>query len=255
MESNIDNDSDPVPVSTPNKDDFSEQETNWTIFYMLVILVEVLSLVALVLVVILTKDHLGGYAWDGSGKMFNWHPVLMVLGLVILYGNAAISYRVFRNSPKFTIKLVHAGLQFLALIFVIIGLIAVFGFHNHNKIPNMYSLHSWIGMATVLMFCMQYVLGFLGFLYPKFSDSQRATYLGLHVFFGVAILAMAVVACVSGLTEKMLFSSKLFTYSNFPAAGNIANTLGLAITAIAVTVGYIVYNPSYKRQEQYENIQ
>lgn len=29
----------------------------------------------------------GGFAWDGSGKQFNWHPVLMVTGLVVLYGN------------------------------------------------------------------------------------------------------------------------------------------------------------------------
>lgn len=29
----------------------------------------------------------GGFAWDGSGKQFNWHPVLMVTGLVALYGN------------------------------------------------------------------------------------------------------------------------------------------------------------------------
>ena len=29
----------------------------------------------------------GGFAWDGTGKQFNWHPVFMVTGLVVLYGN------------------------------------------------------------------------------------------------------------------------------------------------------------------------
>lgn len=28
----------------------------------------------------------GGFAWDGSALQFNWHPVLMVSGLVVVYG-------------------------------------------------------------------------------------------------------------------------------------------------------------------------
>uniref|UniRef100_A0A494BAG8 ascorbate ferrireductase (transmembrane) n=1 Tax=Mus musculus TaxID=10090 RepID=A0A494BAG8_MOUSE len=28
----------------------------------------------------------GGFAWDGTVLMFNWHPVLMVAGMVVLYG-------------------------------------------------------------------------------------------------------------------------------------------------------------------------
>lgn len=28
----------------------------------------------------------GGFAWDGTVRMFNWHPVLMVSGMVVLYG-------------------------------------------------------------------------------------------------------------------------------------------------------------------------
>ena len=28
----------------------------------------------------------GGFAWDDSGLKFNWHPVLMVSGLVVVYG-------------------------------------------------------------------------------------------------------------------------------------------------------------------------
>lgn len=28
----------------------------------------------------------GGFAWDGSAKMFNWHPVFMVTGMLVLYG-------------------------------------------------------------------------------------------------------------------------------------------------------------------------
>jgi len=229
-------------------------EPNYNFFYMLVLIFEVLCMSTLIMLVYWGEVYFNGYAWDGSGLMFNWHPLLMVLGLIILYGNAAISYRLFRNSPKFTIKLVHAGLHAFALLFVIIGLVAVFGFHNHNNIPNMYSLHSWIGIGTVVLFCGQYLAGFTAFLFPKFGDDFRATALKYHQFMGRAILYLAVVACVSGLTEKMLFS-KQFPYSKFPGAGNLANAIGVMIALIAILVTYIVYEPNFKREEQYEKLQ
>lgn len=28
----------------------------------------------------------GGFAWDGTHQQFNWHPPLMVAGLVVFYG-------------------------------------------------------------------------------------------------------------------------------------------------------------------------
>lgn len=45
-----------------------------------------LGLLCLLFVVFWTSHWHGGFAWDGSGLQFNWHPVLMVTGLVVLYG-------------------------------------------------------------------------------------------------------------------------------------------------------------------------
>lgn len=36
-----------------------------------------------------------------------------------------------------------------------LGFVAVFNFHKAAKIPDMYSLHSWVGMATLVMFFLQ----------------------------------------------------------------------------------------------------
>lgn len=43
----------------------------------------------------------------------------------------------------------------LALLLSAVGLGAVFGFHNAENIPHVYSLHSWIGIAAVALFAFQ----------------------------------------------------------------------------------------------------
>lgn len=61
---------------------------------------------------------------------------------------------------KLLMKIIHAGLNTVALILAIIALVAVFDFHNAKEIPNMYSLHSWIGLAAVIL-CSQQVNHFV----------------------------------------------------------------------------------------------
>lgn len=52
-------------------------------------------------------------------------------------------------------KFIHAGLNLLAFALVVVSMVAVFDFHNTAKIPNMYSLHSWLGLAAVILYCLQ----------------------------------------------------------------------------------------------------
>ena len=68
-----------------------------------------------------------------------------------------LAYRIFRHERKKKLKLVHAGIMLGAFLFTVIALKAVFDSHNlaEDPIPNLYSLHSWIGIITVVLFTMQ----------------------------------------------------------------------------------------------------
>lgn len=66
-------------------------------------------------------------------------------------------YRTQRNARKRRLKLIHGGIMLSVIVLVVIALVAVFDSHNLVKepIPNMYSLHSWIGLTSVILFCCQ----------------------------------------------------------------------------------------------------
>lgn len=64
-------------------------------------------------------------------------------------------YRTQRNVRKRRLKLIHGGIMLFVLIMTIIGLVAVFSFHNKMNIPNLYSLHSWVGLSAVILFAGQ----------------------------------------------------------------------------------------------------
>ena len=53
---------------------------------------------------VLTPDWLQ----SDPGLEFNWHPLLLTISLVYLYGNGILVYRVARNERKSRLKVAHA---------------------------------------------------------------------------------------------------------------------------------------------------
>ncbi|XP_060113262.1 plasma membrane ascorbate-dependent reductase CYBRD1 [Heteronotia binoei] len=201
-----------------------------------------------------------GLAWNGAAAEFNWHPVLMVTGFVFVQGIAIIVYRLpwTWKCSKVLMKLIHAGLNTIALTLVIISLVAVFDFHNTAKIPNMYSLHSWIGLSAVILYSLQLVLGFAVFLLPFAPIYLRAKLMPIHVYSGLLIFGTVIATVLMGITEKLIFALNRgpTPYSTFPEEATFVNTLGVLVVVYGGIILWMVTRPHWKRPlEQNSKIQ
>ncbi|KAM9841462.1 lysosomal membrane ascorbate-dependent ferrireductase CYB561A3-like [Aulostomus maculatus] len=220
-------------------------------FYVTYALCLCLGLLSVLLVSCWRSQWRGGFAWDGSPLQFNWHPVLMVSGLVVLYGHAAVVYRIplTWRQRKHTWKLVHGGLMLVALLLAVLGLHAVFDFHRRFSFADLYSLHSWVGLSTVVVFALQWLLGFAGFLLPCSPLWLRSALKPAHAWIGNVVLILSVTSCVSGINEELLLSLNGGAgepYSSLPAEAKLANCLGVLI----LTFGLVVFGILSRKQWQ-----
>lgn len=109
---------------------------------------------------------------------------------VCVLSEAAILYRIpfTWSQRKQHWKLVHASLLLSSLFLSILGLCAVFDFHTGYHIPNLYSLHSWVGICTVVLFTVQVGGGDVeqgpGFFpWPMWTDQGKLWALSNSEFF------------------------------------------------------------------------
>ncbi|XP_062291105.1 lysosomal membrane ascorbate-dependent ferrireductase CYB561A3-like [Scomber scombrus] len=223
-------------------------------FYVTYVLCLCLGLLCVLLVSCWSSQWRGGFAWDGSALQFNWHPVLMVSGLVVLYGNAVVVYRIpfTWKQRKHTWKLVHAGLMLIALFLSCLGLCAVFDFHRGFHIPDLYSLHSWVGICTVVMFAFQWSLGLAGFLFPCSPSWFRSTLKPVHIWIGKAVLILSLTSCISGITEKLLLTLNGATgepYNSLPEEAKFVNSLGVLIMVFGLVVFVILSKNKWQRPQ------
>lgn len=202
-------------------------------FPTLMVLVRLMGVMVSALVLTWTVHYRGGLALvsDNKDLIFNVHPVLMVIGLVLLNGEAMLAYKTVSGTKSFK-KLVHLTLQFLAFCLSLIGFWAALKFHNDKGINNFYSLHSWLGLACLLLFGIQWAAGFVTFWYPGGSRNSRATLLPWHVFFGVYIYALAVATATTGILEKATFLQTNKVISHYSAEAFLVNSLGILMIVL-----------------------
>ncbi|XP_077175848.1 plasma membrane ascorbate-dependent reductase CYBRD1 [Paroedura picta] len=209
-----------------------------------------LGFLSVVFALVWVLHYREGLAWDGAEAEFNWHPVLMITGFVFVQGIAIIVYRLpwTWKCSKVLMKLIHAGLNTIALTLAVISLVAVFDFHNTKKIPNMYSLHSWIGLTAVILYSLQLVLGFGIFLLPFAPAHLRAMLIPIHVYSGLFIFGTVIATALMGITEKLIFALKPPTaYKDSPKEATFVNILGVLVVLFGGIILWMVTRPHWKR--------
>lgn len=218
-------------------------------FRLLYLILQMIGCTLIILMMVWVFAFLGGLSWSATPKVqFNWHPLLMTIGMVYLYGNSILVYRGLRFARKRSLKISHATMFGSIMFLVIIASWAVYDSHvlNTPPIPNLYSLHSWIGLFAVILFILQWVGGFFSFLYPIITAQQRETFMPMHIYFGLTGYVMAIAAALLGLCEKTIF--KLGgEYSQLPNEAIIVNTMGLLIMVFAALVVYLATNRHFQR--------
>ncbi|KAL0455133.1 UNVERIFIED_CONTAM: putative ascorbate-specific transmembrane electron transporter 1 [Sesamum latifolium] len=197
-----------------------------------------LAVIALVLVWLLHFREGLAFRSDDKAKIFNVHPLLMLLGFVLISGEAIMAYKTVPTIRKRQ-KLFHLLLHLIAFVAGVLGIYAVFKFHHDLRFPHMYSLHSWLGMSTISLFGLQWLFSFFSFWYPRAQASTRARLAPWHAVFGLAIFFMAILSAETGLVEKFIF---LGLHRSQEAL--ILNFTGLLVLVFAVSVGLTVLLPS-----------
>jgi len=130
----------------------------------------------------------------------------MVSGLILCSLTSQVSYRLFPFTKLIT-KTIHVLLHTTAIICVCVGFSAVYiGNNNKNKngehkyYANFCTIHSFLGLAAILLYAQNYILGFAHYLMPA-SVEMRKTYMPSHMFLGMFSLFCACFAALTGIME------------------------------------------------------
>jgi len=218
--------------------------------YQLPVLVSVIIISALAAVVsiLFWRFHYdGGFSWTSEpAKQFSWHPLLMTTSLVTM-GLGSIIYRVTPCISRKVSKALHSVVMLCSVGVGVVGVMAVWQSHAlaQPPIPHMFSLHSWLGLTTLIFMALQLLLGMSVFLLPCAPSRIRAAYHHLHVFCGLAFVMSATAASLMGLTEEAIFSLAT-SYTKLVGKGILLNCIGLFLTVFSTCVIYIAAKPSFK---------
>ncbi|KAH9423200.1 hypothetical protein DERP_003477 [Dermatophagoides pteronyssinus] len=110
-------------------------------------LAQIIGCSMLILLAILCIQFYGGFGLGNVQSIFNYHPLMMVFGLVYLGGNSLL----FLIPKSKSYGLIRSILLLLMCIVTIIGAIATVYWHFNRDVPNFFTLHSWFGMMTLTL--------------------------------------------------------------------------------------------------------
>lgn len=222
------------------------------LFLICLLFVELLGVI-LVILATCWMLQIGGLGFADK-LIFNFHPILMTLGMIFLNANGILIYRSTRTLGYQAQKRLHFALQTAMISTSWLGFLAAYLSHAWLSIPHFYSLHSWLGLAALTGVTISLVSSYLTFLYPKANPIYRRLSLPFHVFGGIANIALSAGIAVAGITEKAIFSLNKAdakpeeTYAYLPSVAILLNVFGVILVIFTILVVWMVTKPEFKRK-------
>ncbi|KAM6167896.1 putative transmembrane reductase CYB561D1 isoform 3-T3 [Erethizon dorsatum] len=136
-------------------------------------------------------------------SLFSWHPVFMALAFCLCMAEAILIFSP-ENSPflfcsrKAWIRLHWSG-QTLTILCAALGLGFIISSKIRSELPHLVSLHSWVGVLTLLATGAQALCG-ICLLFPRAARVSRVARLKLyHLTCGLVVYLMATVTVLLGM--------------------------------------------------------
>jgi len=217
-----------------------EEEPRGFVFWSLIVLSQLLAIACVVLIFIRYAVFGGAAAlnWNLTTGSFGFHPTMMILSLVAIYGDAILVYRVFRTQTKLYIKFLHGAMHLVAMFIAVVGLIAIIYNKNFQGRAHFTSLHSMIGIFTFSLFCVQWLIGFCSFLLPLFPEFIKAKIIVVHTSLGTGLFTLAIATCFIGMNSQL---------GDTVGGSNIMKALAFLIISFGGIVLYLLLRIPYKR--------
>lgn len=139
-----------------------------------------------------------------------------------------------------TQKMAHMMIHLVGLILGIFGVYAAFKFHAAAVVPDLMSLHSWLGITAIALFGLQWLFGFVTFWLPAAHERTRAAAAPAHVMAGLAIFMLAVCAAETGLVQKSAGAASASEMKLINVTGIFILLYGVAVaSAVAMRKAFL----------------
>jgi cytochrome b-561 len=232
-----------------------------------------LSPIAIILVSVWVSNESmggGGVSWsEGDAKrVFNWHPVLMIVAYSIMNA-AALIFRASGTSSyqtstrgisdagikrRGTIKAIHGYVWVASFLIGMVAMMAVVKSHNDavsGYIANLYSLHSWVGVLVISLYTLQLLVGIFAFggLMDGTSRLAVPSLMEIHKYTGAVLHLLITATIMLGIQEKEGFVKCWYevtepdffpiqNYGKIPSACKISHGLGIVVLLMGVFTSF-----------------
>ena len=203
---------------------------------------------------------IANYVWfvqaGGAAKVFHWHPLFMDIAFIFM-SISTLSFQYYTLFSRPVRKTIHAIGWVITIICAAVAMWAVITQHNNHPYAHMVSLHSWVGLFTMIFFVLQFLFG--SYAYGAIDMGATLEYkkqlMVYHKYYGNVIYQLTALTCLLGIQEKEGFLPTNCEYhinhtqfdpwihlGNIPAQCKSAHTMAFGILVMSVLTSFAVHD-------------